>query len=285
MPNRILKESICTSETIDELSAFEETFFYRLIVSCDDYGIMDARPAILKSRLFPLKEIRLQQIEDALRKLTSAELVSTYEVDGKPFLLMNTWDRHQQIRAARGKYPGPDGKIPSNGIRPKPSDIIRYHMISSDSICSRNPIQSESNPKEDVVVVERAREETPFGPVEVDPLIVKVQTELNGLTDTHYNALNDYRDSLGDELVSFAIDSAVGNGSRNWSYVEAILRSYEQKHIKTIGEAKAEHEKHKQQPKQQPKLLRSQDYKQREYKESEMQKVLGVSDIYNDDAR
>lgn len=97
VPNRILKESICTSETIDQLSAFEETFFYRLIVNCDDYGLMDARPAILKSRLFPLKEIRTQQIEDALRKLTSAELVSTYVVDGKPFLKIKKWEKHQQF--------------------------------------------------------------------------------------------------------------------------------------------------------------------------------------------
>ena len=37
MPNRILKESICRSDTIDHLTWFEEVLFYRLIVSCDDY--------------------------------------------------------------------------------------------------------------------------------------------------------------------------------------------------------------------------------------------------------
>ena len=47
MPNRIIKETICTSDTIERLTPFEETFFYRLIVNCDDYGRMDARPAIL----------------------------------------------------------------------------------------------------------------------------------------------------------------------------------------------------------------------------------------------
>ena len=67
MPNRILKESICTSDEIETLSAFQETFFYRLIVNCDDYGRMDARPKILASKLFPLKDIRAAQIEDALR--------------------------------------------------------------------------------------------------------------------------------------------------------------------------------------------------------------------------
>ena len=28
MPNRIIKESICASENVDQLSPFHETFFY-----------------------------------------------------------------------------------------------------------------------------------------------------------------------------------------------------------------------------------------------------------------
>lgn len=91
---------------------------------------------------------------------------------------------------------------------------------------------------------DNAREEGLF-PVEVDPLIVKVQRELNGLTDTHYQALNDYREELTDEVVSHAIDNAVANGSRNWAYVESILRAYTQEHITTIGAAKAADEKHR----------------------------------------
>ena len=139
MPNRILKESICTSDSIDQLSAFEETVFYRLIVNCDDYGRFDGRPKIIASRLFPLKDIRSTQIESALRTLTSAELVILYEVDGKPFLQMKTWDRHQQIRAKKSKYPAPE----SGNVK---SDINCNQMQSDDSKCPRNPIQSESNP-------------------------------------------------------------------------------------------------------------------------------------------
>ena len=130
MPNRILKESICTSDEIDSLSAFQETVFYRLIVTCDDFGRMDARPKILASKLFPLKDIRAAQIEDALRALTSAELVTLYTVDGKPFLQMNTWDKHQQRRANSSKYPAPsDGVIAD--------DISCKQMISDDSKCPR----------------------------------------------------------------------------------------------------------------------------------------------------
>ena len=151
MPNRIIKESICTSENIDSLTPFQETFFYRLIVNCDDFGRMDARAKILAAKLFPLKDVRASQIEDALRALTSAELVTLYMVDGKPFLQMNTWDRHQQVRNHKSKYPSPDE---SNCNQLQSIDINCNQVISDDSKCSRNPIQSESesesesNPKD-----------------------------------------------------------------------------------------------------------------------------------------
>ena len=136
MPNRLLKESICSSENIDKLTTFQEIFFYRLIVNCDDYGRMDARPKILASKLFPLKDIKLNHIKDALRALSSAELVSIYEVDGKPFLQMRTWERHQQIRAHKSKYPSPDAGTMIT------DDITCNQMISDDIKCPRNPIQS-----------------------------------------------------------------------------------------------------------------------------------------------
>lgn len=109
MPNRIIKESICTSETIDQLSWFEEVMFYRLLTIVDDKGRTDARPKILKAYMFPLKDVRPGQIEGGLKALVSAELVDLYEVDGKPFLQIATWDKHQRIRNVRSKFPGPDG--------------------------------------------------------------------------------------------------------------------------------------------------------------------------------
>ena len=139
MPNRILKESITTSENIDKLSAFQETVFYRLIVTCDDFGRADARPKLLASKLFPLKDIRPAQIEDALRGLTSAELVITYTVGGKPFLQMKTWDRHQQVRNKVSKFPSPEDadEEPLQAI-----DSNCNQLKSIDSKCPRNPIQS-----------------------------------------------------------------------------------------------------------------------------------------------
>ena len=127
MGSRMLHESICASESIDQLTDFQENFFYRLIVNADDYGRMDARPKILKSKLYPLKETRLTQIEETLRALGSAELVILYEVDGKPFLQITTWDRYQRIRAKFSKYPAPD----SNSRRIA-ADCSRLQQTAAD---------------------------------------------------------------------------------------------------------------------------------------------------------
>lgn len=135
MPDRIIKESICTSDTLNRLTDFEERFWHRLTVNCDDYGRFDARPAILKSRLFPLMDGKtLKNMSDTLNRLASVGLVEIYEVDGKPFLQLVTWDKYQRIRAKRSKFPAPDGNC-----RQLTADVA---VIQSESESNPNP-----NPK------------------------------------------------------------------------------------------------------------------------------------------
>lgn len=109
MPNRIIKESICTSDSLDKLTWFEEVLFYRLIVNCDDYGRFDGRPSIIKNRLFPLKEtLTTKTVSGAINKLASAGLVVLYVFENKPYLYLPTWNHHQNVRAKRSKYPAPE---------------------------------------------------------------------------------------------------------------------------------------------------------------------------------
>lgn len=142
MPNRILKESICSSDTVDDLSWFEEVFFYRLIVNCDDYGRTDARPAILKANLFPLKDITAKNIENALCKLSAVGLVYRYIVNDKPYLQLVTWEKYQQVRTKKSKYPSPDEGIPYDENAKR--DIKCNQKKSNAPIIQSNTIQSES---------------------------------------------------------------------------------------------------------------------------------------------
>ncbi|MGL5433765.1 MAG: transcriptional regulator [Lachnospiraceae bacterium] len=132
MPNRILKESVCRSEEIDALSWFEEVLFYRLIVNCDDYGRFDGRLKIIKNVCFPLKDIRESDVEKALKRLSALGLIRVYSTQGRSVLELITWENHQSIRAKKSKYPAFDSTC--------------MQMNADESKCSRNPIQSESNP-------------------------------------------------------------------------------------------------------------------------------------------
>lgn len=110
MPTRYLKESIKTSDSIDQLTWFEEVLFYRLIVSVDDFGRYDGRASVIKSMLFPLKDnVSVKTIESALVKLVSVNLISVYERNGKRYLHLPSWNTHQTSpRAAKSKYPDPN---------------------------------------------------------------------------------------------------------------------------------------------------------------------------------
>ena len=142
MPNRILKESICASDSIDQLSWFEECVFYRLMVNCDDFGRFDGRVSIIKNRLFPLKEgLKPKNVETALMKLVEVGLVVLYESDGKPYLYLPTWEKYQTIRNKHSKYPDP------NDCKQLHSIEINCNQLNANvPVIQSNPIQSESNP-------------------------------------------------------------------------------------------------------------------------------------------
>lgn len=133
MPNRILKESICRSDSFNSLDWFEESLFCRLIVVCDDYGRFDGRAAIIKGACFPLKDVRVNQIEKALCKLSTSGMIERYNTENGSFLRLTAWERHQSIRAKNSKYPSPDEAF----VNLKANESICEHMKSDESICSR----------------------------------------------------------------------------------------------------------------------------------------------------
>lgn len=139
MPNRILKESICTSDSIDSLSWFEEVLFYRLIVNCDDYGRFDGRVPVVKNRLFPLKEnITAQSVKKAIDKLATVGLVTLYEFEGKPYLQLPTWEHHQVVRAKKSKYPPFDTDLHAN-------EINCNQLQANVSVIQSNPNTEHNN--------------------------------------------------------------------------------------------------------------------------------------------
>lgn len=228
MPNRILKESICVSDQVNQLSWFEEAMFYRLMVNADDYGRYDGRPAIIRSRLFPLKDVRDKQIEDALAALSSAELVEVYVVDGRPFVRLTGWDKHQTIRAKKSKYPAPDENCD--------------HMKSYASKCNQmqanvSVIQSNTNP-----II------PPYNPPkgeddDDDLLLIAKQNdhvydrakECGFASDTAtLDRLTDLIAKHGHQAVLDGLDQCVEYGAKNLAYLRKVVEGQTRRDVKTV---------------------------------------------------
>lgn len=108
MPSRILKETICTSENLAYVSAEAEVLFYRLIVKADDFGLYHGNPKIIASLLFPLNTPTEKKVASWLSELCKTGLAATYTgEDGKPYLKLLSWDKHQNRRAMKSKFPLP----------------------------------------------------------------------------------------------------------------------------------------------------------------------------------
>ena len=159
MPNRIIKESICTSDNIDQLTPFQETVFVRLMVNCDDFGRFDGRAKVLSSRLFPLRSVPAEEMEEALVAMQEADLITVYEVDGRPYIQMNTWSKHQTTRAKKSKYPSPDDGI----CKQLHADANRCNQVfADDSKCPRireSIYENRYTKNDDDDDLSRAREE------------------------------------------------------------------------------------------------------------------------------
>jgi len=224
MPNRIIKESICSSENIDQLTEFQEVFFYRLMVNCDDFGRFDARLKLLSSRLFPLRDVSTETIKEALDALQKADLIMVYEVDGHPYLQMKTWEKHQQRRSDKSKYPSPDDINCNQMIS---DDINGYHTESDDSKCprirNRNRIRNTINDNRNRDA--HAREDDAAHEIQDDHNRI-----LNAAEDAGFTKSNMVRAKLIDlyavyglEKVLAGIESCVRHGAVNLAYLEACM--------------------------------------------------------------
>lgn len=119
MPNRIIREGILSSDRVDQLDPPAEVFYRRLMSKVDDHGLYDARPAILRTSLYPLRVDRVREA-DIARWIAACEMagvIALYQHDGKPYLQM--LDTRWQARS-EPKFPLP----PEAGRKQPPAPAI-----------------------------------------------------------------------------------------------------------------------------------------------------------------
>ena len=120
----------------------------------DDAGRGDARPAIIKGHVFPLRDqVTVKAISAGLHALATVRLVSLYTVGGKPIYWLPGWSEHQRIRDCKPKYPAPEeaDDIPPQsaatcGSSPQTAADGGSRGRESESESESNPNPKESAP-------------------------------------------------------------------------------------------------------------------------------------------
>lgn len=132
MPDRIVRASILTSDSVDYLSWAAEVFYRRLLNVVDDFGRFDGRTAVLRAGCFPL---RLNKVKDAdvelwLGECHKSDLVLSYIHEGKKFIYI---PKLGKPRADCSKYPAP------------PDDSVSAHENTCAHVQARDYTGNHAN--------------------------------------------------------------------------------------------------------------------------------------------
>lgn len=112
MPNRILKESICTSKNLTNCSIFAQDLYKRLITYADDYGRFNADTQIMIARLYPreLNTLTEEDVVNGLVELVGVEKIFFYVSSARKdvYGCFPNWSEHQRVRDSKAKCPDPE---------------------------------------------------------------------------------------------------------------------------------------------------------------------------------
>lgn len=141
MANRILRDWT-QSENINGISESAEVFFTRLIMKADDYGCFYGNLKLIKSALYPLKDISHDQIKKSIEECIDNNLILLYVVDNKDYIKIFNFG--QRLRIMKSKFPQPNDSGVQTDDGDRPLETKR----------SRNEVEDETkgNEKEKAIV-------------------------------------------------------------------------------------------------------------------------------------
>ncbi len=179
MPNRIIKDSIRTSRTINKLTDFQFRLWIYLITYADDFGRGEADPELLKGFVFPRRpRVTEKDIEKALADLAGMGCILLYEVDGESYFCFPNWGEHQRVRNRIEKFPPPPNAIELPPREASRSDLQQTAASCGESQPESNPIQ---NPESDPESNTNRRASTRFVPPSLDEVKAYCQERGNGV--------------------------------------------------------------------------------------------------------
>lgn len=116
---RMITSETWEDEFFTSLSMFDRLLWLALLTACaDDQGRLQNNAALIRSKAFPVDDTPLKQIESGLNTFVKAGRIVSYSANGKPYIQILNWWKHQTPRwAGKSNHPAPKGWV----------DRERYH--------------------------------------------------------------------------------------------------------------------------------------------------------------
>ncbi len=117
---RTIKPEFFDSPSTARASLRARLFFIALWCWADDYGVGTANARQLIGFAFPNDpDVTDAELPSLRAEVADAFGVVWYEVDGRPYYAIPSWEKHQRNeRRAQGKHPGPDKAVRPNAELP-----------------------------------------------------------------------------------------------------------------------------------------------------------------------
>jgi hypothetical protein len=105
---RTIKPEFWDSEQISECSTNARLLFIGIWNFCDDRGVIEERPKQIKGQIFRFDDVSVRDLQTYLGELLHHDLLRRMtDGDGKSYLYVPTWKKHQKIDRPQKKFNNP----------------------------------------------------------------------------------------------------------------------------------------------------------------------------------
>lgn len=156
---RMISPDIWEDEKFSKLDFVGRLLFIGLITQANDYGKLRGNPTLLKSKIFPYDDKKIN-IEEQLQQLAELGLIIVYEVNGEKFIKIKNWFKHQ-VLTYKGKddIPEPPEQILNQSLT-NPEQILNKSVkeLNQSLTLSKDKLSKDKIRQDNIINKEREKE-------------------------------------------------------------------------------------------------------------------------------
>lgn len=122
---RTIKPEFWSDEKLSECSLSARLTFVGLWTFADDQGRLEYQPARIRMQVYPCGSVTLAKLTEYLGELTEHSLIRRYVVDGKEYIDIPGFEKHQRIN------------------RPTPSRLPEYSVSAHGVVKEDSPLEGK----------------------------------------------------------------------------------------------------------------------------------------------